>query len=446
MAFDNDQFAVVSFPDEKDSLAIVHKSWLNGNQDRTLWPCEKNPSKRCRMTVEGAKPAESWIEVRCLVRCWADTYKKAQEDLEALQYSSDVNNERELGRGKRQRRPVLPSDYDDEAPGSSDSVTDDEYLPPKPPTPPQRQVKAAKHSVSSSKQQHRRPRYKDAPGLTPVHTPLVRTNPQPRSQYTGSQNNSAPKPASESRNTWMQYHGEMPAPVHTPVLEDQRVRHSSVHSGAQFCPAPTAPPQPNRSQPDPQFLGDTPVCAHTPVLEDHRVRHSSVHSGAHFCPAPTAPPQPNRSQPDPQVLAFMEKILFALNAIKLTQQTHTQCFSELIKKVDDAPLHSTDIPDLPFSTVEDLLRYDEELGAKSEARVAMKKHMAIQGGESTQQKTYRILKSMLSWKVAVQFSWFGAKGKKKFSDLNICQLMCSKLYFVIEGCLTFLFLFLIVHF
>lgn len=67
----------------------------------------------------------------------------------------------------------------------------------------------------------------------------------------------------------------------------------------------------------------------------------------------------------------MEKILFALNAIKLTQQTHTQCFSELIKKVDDAPLHSTDIPDLPFSTVEDLLRYDEELGAKSEARVAM---------------------------------------------------------------------------
>ncbi|XP_037506597.1 uncharacterized protein LOC119382809 [Rhipicephalus sanguineus] len=124
---------------------------------------------------------------------------------------------------------------------------------------------------------------------------------------------------------------------------------------------------------------------------------------------------------------FMEKILFALNAIKLTQQTHTQCFSELIKKVDDAPLHSTDIPDLPFSTVEDLLRYDEELGAKSEARVAMKKHMAIQGGESTQQKTSRIFKSMLSWNVAVQFSWFGAKGKKKFSDLNICKLMCSSL-------------------
>ncbi|KAH7969702.1 hypothetical protein HPB52_021584 [Rhipicephalus sanguineus] len=55
-----------------------------------------------------------------------------------------------------------------------------------------------------------------------------------------------------------------------------------------------------------------------------------------------------------------------------------------------------------------------------------KKHMAIQGGESTQQKTSRILKSMLSWNVAVQFSLFGAKGKK-FSDLNICKLMCSSL-------------------
>lgn len=52
--------------------------------------------------------------------------------------------------------------------------------------------------------------------------------------------------------------------------------------------------------------------------------------------------------------------------------------------------------------------------------------MIVQGGDTVKQKTARILKSLLTWHVAKQFSWFGAKGKKKYSDLNICKLMCSK--------------------
>lgn len=66
-----DQFAVLSFPDEGDSLAIVHKSWVNSSQDKTLWPHEKNPTKRCWMTIEGGKPTGCWIEVKCIVKCWS---------------------------------------------------------------------------------------------------------------------------------------------------------------------------------------------------------------------------------------------------------------------------------------------------------------------------------------------------------------------------------------
>lgn len=66
-----DEFAVVVFPEEDCSLGIVHKSWLNEDHDKTLWPNAKNPTKRRRLTVQAAAPTEAWIEVKCIVKAWA---------------------------------------------------------------------------------------------------------------------------------------------------------------------------------------------------------------------------------------------------------------------------------------------------------------------------------------------------------------------------------------
>lgn len=148
-----DKFAIVAFPEEDHSLAIIHKTWLVESTETTFWPKEKNPNKRRRMTIEGVKPQDSWMQVKCLIKDWAgkcffalnsfqfsmrkflsDTYEKALEKLQALEYTSDFTSEEELGRGKRKRRPTFPFDYDD----STDTTgSDDEYEPPKPPTPPQ---------------------------------------------------------------------------------------------------------------------------------------------------------------------------------------------------------------------------------------------------------------------------------------------------------------------
>lgn len=51
--------------------------------------------------------------------------------------------------------------------------------------------------------------------------------------------------------------------------------------------------------------------------------------------------------------------------------------------------------------------------------------MVVQGGDTIKQKTARILKSIMSWDVAKQFSWFGAKGKMKFCELNVSKLLCT---------------------
>ncbi|SCV65512.1 hypothetical protein ANAPC5_01172 [Anaplasma phagocytophilum] len=57
-----------------------------------------------------------------------------------------------------------------------------------------------------------------------------------------------------------------------------------------------------------------------------------------------------------------------------------------------------------------------------------RQHMLVQGGDTPKERTTRILRSILSSSVAAEYSWCGAKGKNKFSDLNICKLLCSKLH------------------
>ncbi|XP_077545762.1 uncharacterized protein LOC144158621 [Haemaphysalis longicornis] len=125
--------------------------------------------------------------------------------------------------------------------------------------------------------------------------------------------------------------------------------------------------------------------------------------------------------------AFMERILCTLNAIKLTQQAHSEFFAILMKQATDDCVDEGSLPALPFMTTADLLEYEEELESNAKAKLRMRKHMLVQGGDSTQQQTSRILRSILSWDVAKDYSWYGAKGKKKFSDLNICKLLCSSL-------------------
>ncbi|XP_049270970.1 uncharacterized protein LOC119390999 isoform X7 [Rhipicephalus sanguineus] len=131
-----------------------------------------------------------------------------------------------------------------------------------------------------------------------------------------------------------------------------------------------------------------------------------------YSPGPAYLTGATRSQTDPQVLAFMERILHVLNSMKHTQQAHSQYFNELLSNADSAAPHPHGLPDLPFSNVADVLAYGEKLETDSKAHDQMKKHMAVQGGDSTKLKTTRVLQSLLSWNAAVGFSWFGTKGKK----------------------------------
>ncbi|KAH9384928.1 hypothetical protein HPB48_026960 [Haemaphysalis longicornis] len=105
-----DEFAVVIFPEEDCSLGIVHESWLNEDHDKTLWPNEKNPNKRRRLTVQGAAPTEAWIEVKCSVKAWAvePSKKHGEDDDDEDSNESDNNTRRD-----RIARTVVPRPLQD---------------------------------------------------------------------------------------------------------------------------------------------------------------------------------------------------------------------------------------------------------------------------------------------------------------------------------------------
>ncbi|KAH7960321.1 hypothetical protein HPB49_018710 [Dermacentor silvarum] len=334
--YESDPFVVVSFPEEEDSLAIIHKSWLKEDHRSTFWPIERNPGKRRKLTMQGAKPTGSWIEVQCIVKRWANTYEKAQDKLNSLQYSSDTNSERELGRGKRKRQRAMRFG-DDEDNSSTDYGDSDEYVQPRAPTPPQ--------PLSTGMSQHQQSR------LTSFHTVQISVTVHRLSRRLLNQ-------------------------VHRPTII-YAFREKAVYGSTSAWPPPP---------------------------------HAEVASFTELQP-----------------LAFMERILQILNGIKQTQQAHSQYLNELLSNADSAPSHPCHLPELPFSDVADVLDYEKKLQTDKQAQHQMKKHMAVQGGDSTKQKTTRILQSLLSWNAAISFSWFGAKGKKKFSELHLCKLMCGTL-------------------
>ncbi|XP_077561351.1 uncharacterized protein LOC144176636 isoform X2 [Haemaphysalis longicornis] len=449
MALPSGEFAVVEFPEEDNCLGIVHRTWLRDTLDRVLWPGERNPSKRRKMIIDGAQPEDTWVEVKCVVKGLADIYEKAVERLQCLQYSSDANSERELGRGKRKRRPAVMSDYDDESPNRSDTTASDEedYVPPKPPTPPAL------------------PKRTSVPDLAAVHAPHRRTN---RSQLRVRCSGTTPSPVAQSLAPRVQDRDWASTSATVGIGNQHGVGYSqadwqstsatfgnehtvgysqadwestsatvgySQAGSSQACVSPYTPASSGlQDAPTPVHRGSRDSSAHSRYSNAPITVRAALEDPAAQFNYARAPHNPiprcldsSRLETDPQLLAFMQRILTTLNEIKLTQQKHSQCLAQLLSGSENEPHHSQEIPQLPFAKIEDLLEFDEELSRSKEARAGMKKHMVIQGGNSAKQKASRILKSLLPWDVAVEFSWFGAKGKKKFCELNICKLMCTVL-------------------
>lgn len=99
----------------------------------------------------------------------------------------------------------------------------------------------------------------------------------------------------------------------------------------------------------------------------------------------------------------------------------------ILSSREDEEMDTDSIVGTSFKDLEEFMRWNAELAASREKRLQLKRQMRAIGGDNTPQKTRRILKYYLSPDIAVNFSWYGAKGKKKFCELEFCKVMCALL-------------------
>ncbi|KAM7282403.1 uncharacterized protein ISCGN_002553 [Ixodes scapularis] len=138
-----------------------------------------------------------------------------------------------------------------------------------------------------------------------------------------------------------------------------------------------------------------------------------------FEPPPTPPVVINGP---PQVQQGMQKELFRLlHMVKAKQEEQSQQLDFIVGKLSQNAQYVEDSSDGiildTFNTVEDFLSFDHLLESE-EMKKKLKMHWKGCDGKSIYDALQRVLHKLMSDEVAVEFSFQGGKGKRKFCNLR----------------------------
>ncbi|KAM7285909.1 uncharacterized protein ISCGN_032794 [Ixodes scapularis] len=130
----------------------------------------------------------------------------------------------------------------------------------------------------------------------------------------------------------------------------------------------------------------------------------------------------------PQWTDFMTQVLRMLHTLKQRQQQQSEQLALLANMLDSVlPAPTEPLVVAPLKDLEEFLAYEKVLAASDEKKLQLKRYIKIIGGDDAKEKTSRILKKLLTYDIGVAFTWYGTKDKRRFCDLQFCQLMCGGL-------------------
>ncbi|KAH7961573.1 hypothetical protein HPB52_010558 [Rhipicephalus sanguineus] len=84
-----------------------------------------------------------------------------------------------------------------------------------------------------------------------------------------------------------------------------------------------------------------------------------------------------------------------------------------------------DVVSAAFKDIEEFLNFERKLLSDGNTKQKLMQQFYGLGGASYGAAARRMLESILSHQVAVQFSWAGQKGKRKFMDLGVTNIICK---------------------
>ncbi|XP_019201955.1 coiled-coil domain-containing protein 8-like [Oreochromis niloticus] len=370
-------FSVVEFVDEVDSdgckkVDIVPSEWFHDAERKLCWWPPASLVNVTKAVKEGTPPTSNWILCNVRVMGNAATYANARAKLHQAEYSSDLTDNEN---GIRKRKPsvkLMKNQLSSHTESSEPSDSDEEL----PPTPPEQLLKRPSRKNNSCRQPRcpecRQPR---CPECRQPRCPECR---QPR----------------------------------CPECRQPR------------CPECRQPRCPECRQPR------CPECRQPRCPECRQPRCRSAASPAArsaASPAARSAASPAaRSAASPACEPMFSKVLAILEEVKETQLVHSKMLNALLKQKNCSV---TEVPEgvvLPLKTQDDVEALNGKLEDSSlmSAVVAM---VADIGGTSVDDATRRMMKFLISPKLAVEYNLLSRHGKKKFRDLRLFNVVYEAL-------------------
>ncbi|KAK8760805.1 hypothetical protein V5799_027929 [Amblyomma americanum] len=416
-------YVVVKFPQEDNDVAVVHKNWLSG--DSCMWPPKR---KEIRSLIKGAAtPALDWKKVPCIVVQAFDTYGEAQKGLRKAEDTSDLLSDYDLGRGKR-RRLIRQL-----------SSSEDENVSPPPPQPPQSMLQKAIQRKESSSRKSKEATVLSYPSGFAAHDAGRNEMPGAWNQPSGrrvlhSQNlgdsddffSNEPPPESAggdmlncryTRST--QSYGQF-----TPNGGEQWQRSQNLQPENAW-PARMAHSQPETLRPwpahrqrndsrFPTFGSESP-----PLTHGRTEAHTSWSDGG-STPRSTASAAVRALKP-----AEFEQIMKLLHTIDMRVEQQGRQLDVISRRLSSGFTYAvrSEVVTRPFNEVSAFEEFDSQLGMNEGLKTRLLQQLCGLGGVAAPPATRNVLEALMTPKVAVNYSWLGQKGKKKFCSLNVADVI-----------------------
>ncbi|XP_064463446.1 uncharacterized protein LOC135374412 [Ornithodoros turicata] len=143
---------------------------------------------------------------------------------------------------------------------------------------------------------------------------------------------------------------------------------------------------------------------------------STLRSENVLCPSRSAEERPM------PLREFQRQVLRMLNIIRLNQQEQGDLLSGfLCSRPDTLVTEETLIFPEPLDTVEQLEEFESGLTPETEKKLVIE--LARLGGSSSKMAVKRMLHHLLTNNLGMLYSWLGNKGKERFKDLKIVNIM-----------------------
>ncbi|XP_072140705.1 uncharacterized protein [Dermacentor andersoni] len=389
-----DQYAVVKFPEEGNSVALVHTKWLHG--DVCLWPQDsKNVSYLAKC---GASPSSNWQVVPCVPIDTFRTYDAARQKLKQAEDGSDLGSEVDLGRGKRKKqRRALSS--------SPESV---QRLPLPPPSMMKKAQKRDGRRVHKQSPHASTSRAND-PNICSMSVPFDNIR-NACLECCHCKKLNVEKELLQD-DVWQWYNiGVFPLLI----LGDQ-----GAVPCAQMCASETS-----ESEGEVESGGEQDAKQESSGIKRSFTAHSLMKKASQMGNTQCNNEKWHSSQSVAPISDDGIKQVIRLLQTVILRVEHLGSQLDVIKaKLCDQQLQpEADLLEKPFCDITEFELFDQGLSESAAMKSKLVRELAALGGRNVSLSTRRILEALMTQEVAVQYSWLGQKGKK-FLSLTTCDLI-----------------------